>query len=81
MTRPLKFRDFAAIMRRFGITCRQSRHKSTHYILSKAIEGVTCTYCVAVRRGEVNGVYIAKTRRAFRLQPKDGVSDKDFFGR
>ena len=81
MARPLKFRDFRKIMKRFGVGLRQSRRKPIHWMLVRDIEGVRYCYPIAVHGGEVKGAYVSKTRRHFKLRPEDGVTDEEFYGK
>jgi hypothetical protein len=67
-------------MKRYGIEVRQGS-KATHFKLVKFIDEQKVFYTIAVHDETVLDCYVTRTRKRFKLTPKDGVSDRDFFGK
>ena len=67
------------ILKHFSIGIKQGK-KSTHFKLTATMDGVKHVYTIAVHKGEVDRVYIRALWRKFRLTPKHGITDEDFYG-
>jgi hypothetical protein len=80
MGAPMHYRDFVRIFGFHGVTIEEVK-KSSHLKMKKVIDGVTVIYIAVHHKNAVEDVYVQKARKAFRLTPKDGVPDKEFFSR
>ena len=80
MAGPMRFDDFRRKLESFGVAFKRVKG-SSHWKLSKVIEGRTRLYVIPVHRNEVKVCYIRPARRRFGLLPEDGVSDAEFRAR
>ena len=77
MPSPVNAGDFLRKCKSFGISVRQGG-RGSHLVLTKEIQGSVATYVVPVHRNKVDPVYVPKTRKTFKMTPKDGVSDREW---
>lgn len=79
--RPLKYRKLLQILRRFGIREERARGKGSHRLLIGVVDGAIVKHPIKCHNdGEDKPkAVVASVRRAFRLTPEAGVSDKDFY--
>ena len=47
----------------------------------RSIDGSTFSYPIPTHKSEINDCYVRGVRKKFKLTPKDGITDQDFFGR
>lgn len=73
----IKFRKLRKILLSFGVVENRSRGKGGHILFSKG----SVSYTIVAKKNDVNGCYIRGARRAFKLTPADGVSDREFYSR
>jgi len=75
MPSPVTILKFLRLFERQGVTIEI---KGSHVKMRKVIDGQTVHYVAVVHGKRVDTVYVKKARKAFRLLPKDGVSDGEF---
>ena len=77
---PIKFKDLDKILKLHGISKRQGK-KSTHFILTKTIDGEKAIITIAAHNNQELDVYVGLIREKFQLKRKHGISDKKFYGK
>ncbi len=79
--RTLKYRKLLKILRRFGINEVKARGKGSHRLLVGIVDGGLVKHPIKCHNDgeEKPKAVIASIRRVFKLTPKDGVTDNDFY--
>ncbi len=79
--RTLKYRKLLKILRRFGINEVKARGKGSHRMLFGVVDGGLVKHPIKCHNDgeEKPKAVIASIRRVFKLTPKDGVTDNDFY--
>lgn len=79
--RPLKYRNLLKILRRFGITENKARGKGSHRMLVGVVDGGLVKHPIKCHNDgeEKPKAVVASVRRAFKLTPDHGVTDRDFY--
>lgn len=79
--RSLKYRKLLKILRRFGINEVKDRGKGSHRLLVGIVDGGLVKHPIKRHNDgeEKPKAVIASIRRVFKLTPRDGVSDNDFY--
>lgn len=83
MEQTLKYRDLWRILKRYNVSESKVRGKGSERILSRVVSGGRVsipTKCHKESDQKPKAVFGA-IRRALRLKPEDGVSDKEFYGK
>jgi hypothetical protein len=76
----LKLNDLRRILRSFGVDEDTSRGKGGHTLFYKQFEDGRYSYPIP-NKSDALPCYVKGARKKFRLLPKDGVSDEDFYSR
>jgi hypothetical protein len=74
----LKLRDLRKILRTFDVNEDKSRGKGGHTLFWKDFPDGHFSYPIP-DKPDVLPCYVKGVRKKFRLLPKDGVTDEDFF--
>ncbi len=75
----LKLRDLRRILAAFGVHADESSGKGSHIKFWKEFPDGRFSYPVP-NQPEVLPCYVKGCRKKFRLLPKDGVTDDEFYG-
>jgi len=78
--RPLPLKRLRKILRAFGVEEDPKRGKGSHTYFFKEFADGEQGYPVPTDRNPVLVCYVQGCRKAFRLRPENGVSDKQFYG-
>jgi hypothetical protein len=74
----IRFDDLARKLRAFGVAVNDSTG-SGHVNLTRDFQGISLPYTFPKSGGHhVKHMYIKKIRKARKLMPEDGVSDRDW---
>lgn len=79
MCSPIKLIEFKRRFRKYGVSFGSG---GKHLNMRREIGGIVYTFPFPTMKGgkRVLDVYERAARKKFRLMPKDGVSDEDFYG-
>lgn len=77
----LNLSQLRKILRNFDVSEDPSAGKGSHTVFIKVIEGKRMTYPVPTTGQDVLPCYVKGCRKKFKLLPRDGVSDDEFYGR
>lgn len=73
----IKLSEFKRRFRRYQVSFHAG---GKHTIMKRTIDGVEYSYALPTISGRrVKDIYEKKARRRFKLMPKDGTTDEDFY--
>ena len=75
---PLPFKKLCKILKAYDAWEDPSRGKGGHTAFLREVDGRTQLFPMPKKK-EVLDSYVKALRRKFKLTPKDGVSDEEFF--
>ena len=75
MPPPMKWADFRRIMKYYGVSIEPG---GKHWKIEKMVDGIRQVYTVSVHGSEIDFVYVHGARSRFKLNSKNGITDKDF---